>query len=181
MNVFVSRPTILSTRLEKAYDEFHKRLEDDGFRVRRLGGGDHSRKPPLRAVIDLINQCCGTVVLGYPQTEFHHHARRNSNVQNEFSCVYPTPWNQIEGALAYGCGCPVLVVAHPGISGGVFDHGITGEGVVHIDLSESRWPEKAEFSQPYEEWLRDVKSHLSRSGKKATQVTKRTAKNSRHA
>jgi hypothetical protein len=128
-----------------------------GFALRRLGGADFTRKAPLRAVIELINICCGAIVLGYPQLEFRHELLRSAQVQNKVGYVFPTPWNQIEGALAYNCQAPVLVVAHTGISGGVFDHGVTGEGVLHLDLSQPDWFQQAQFSQPCGEWLVDVR------------------------
>ena len=162
MNVFVSRPTVVGADYERAYEGFHAQLVSDGYTLRRLGGGDHSKKAPLRAVIDLINECCGAIILGYPQLEFQHHALRSAEYQNNFRCIYPTPWNQIEGALAYACRCPVLVVAHPGISGGVFDHGITGEAVLHIDLAEADWYQKAKFSQPFKEWSDEVRACAAR-------------------
>lgn len=156
MNIFVSRPTVIGPEFETAYGAFHNHLVSQEFVLRRLGGGDYSKKPPLRAVIDLIRECCGALILGYPQLEFQHHALRSTQVQNSFRCVYPTPWNQIEGALAYSCESPILVIAHPGIGGGVFDHGITGEGVLHIDLTEADWFRKAEFTQPFQEWVAEV-------------------------
>lgn len=162
MNVFVSRPSVVGAEFENAYEAFHAQLVSEGFTLRRLGGGDYSKKPPLRAVIDLINESCGAIILGYPQLEFRHHARRSAEFQNNFQCVYPTPWNQIEGALAYASNSPVLVVAHPGISGGVFDHGITGEGVLHIDLAAADWFRKAQFSQPFKEWSSEVRACAAR-------------------
>jgi hypothetical protein len=61
--------------------------------------------------------------------------------------------------LAYAAGAPILVVAHPGVNGGVFDHGITGEGVLHLDLADSRWCKEPQFAQPYEEWVAEVRLH----------------------
>jgi hypothetical protein len=61
--------------------------------------------------------------------------------------------------LAYAAGAPILVVAHPGVNGGVFDHGITGEGVLHLDLADSRWFKEPQFAQPYEEWVAEVRLH----------------------
>jgi hypothetical protein len=86
-------------------------------------------------------------------------------VQNKVSYALPTPWNQIEGALAYASHKPILVVAHPGISGGVFDHGITGEGVLHLDLTQATWFEKPEFQQPFAEWLGEVRDRTEASAR----------------
>jgi hypothetical protein len=156
MNIFVSRPTVIGTEFETPYAALHDQLVSQGFVLRRLGGGDYSKKPPLRAVIDLIQECCGALILGYPQLEFQHSALRSTKFQNNFRSVYPTPWNQIEGALAYACESPVLIIPHPGIDGGVFDHGITGEGVLHLDLAEADWFRKAQFTQPFKEWAAEV-------------------------
>lgn len=46
-----------------------------------------------------------------------HEAKRSNLLQNDWGYVFPTPWNQIEGALAYRTGTPVLVIAHPGVEG----------------------------------------------------------------
>ena len=157
MNIFLSRPTKVGAPFESAYQQFDGFLTGQGFALKRLGGGNFSKKAPLRAVIDLIDGCTGAIILGYPQIEFSHEARRSAEVQNKVTYAMPTPWNQIEGALAYAGGKPILVVAHPGIAGGVFDHGITGEGVLHLDLGEAGWFQKPEFQQPFAEWLEEVK------------------------
>ncbi len=133
------------------------------MKLRRLGAGtDHSKKAPLRAVIDLVSECCGAIVLGYPQLEFHNETKRSDEVQDSFRHVFPTPWNHIEGALAYSANTPVLVVAHGNIKGGVFDHGITGEGVLHVDMLEKDWHLNPKFFKPFEEWLDEVKECKTR-------------------
>lgn len=157
MNIFLSRPTKVGAAYEAVYRQFEQFLSTHDFTLKRLGGGSFSKKAPLRAVIDLINGSAGAIILGYPQLEFSHEVRRSAEVQNKVSTVIPTPWNQIEGALAYASEKPILVVAHPGISGGVFDHGITGEGVIHLDLDQAGWFEKPEFQQPFAEWLTEVR------------------------
>jgi hypothetical protein len=161
INIFISRPTKIGLGCEVIYEAFEKFLVSEGFKLRRLGGNDFSRKAPLRAVIGLIDKCGGALVLGYPQIEFYHETKKSTEMQNSVSYVFPTPWNQIEGALAYSRNSPVLVIAHPGISGGVFDHGITGEGVLHIDLSAPGWFQSEQFRQPFEEWAHDVRNGAS--------------------
>lgn len=156
MNIFVSRPTRLGPDFEKPYETFDSFLVAEGFTLKRLGGSNYSKKAPLRAVIDLVEQCCGAVILGYPQLELRQETRRSSTIDSQLNYIFPTPWNQIEGALAYAKGTPVMVVAHTGISGGVFDHGITGEAVIHLDLSDAEWFRDPRFAQPYAEWRSEV-------------------------
>ena len=156
MKIFISRPTVIGPKFETAYSAFRDHLVSQGFVLQRLGSDNYSKKAPLHAVIDLIKESCGALVLGYPQLEFQHVAVRSAKFQNNFRCAYPTPWNQIEAALAYACDSPVLVIAHPGIDGGVFDHGVTGELVLHIDLAEPNWFNRAQFAQPFKEWVGEV-------------------------
>jgi hypothetical protein len=158
VHVFVSRPTVIGPLFEAAYDVFHDFVSGHGFKLRRLGRSDYSRKAPLQAVMDIIDECCGAIVLGYPQLEFHHEVRRGSQVQNSVGYTFATPWNQIEGALAYRRRAPVIIAVQDGISGGVFDHGVTGEGVLHLDLSKPDWFQQDQFAQPYREWLTDVRN-----------------------
>ena len=59
--------------------------------------------------------------------------------------------------MAYACDFPTLVIAHTGIEGSVFDHGITGESVIHADLADPDWSRRAFFSQPFDQWAKEVK------------------------
>lgn len=157
MNIFISRPSTIGDAFEAPYAAFQQHLASKGIVMKRLGGENYSRKAPLRAVVDLIGDCRGAIILGYPQVEFSSQAKRSAKVQDSYSYAFPTPWNQIEGAIAYASNKPILVVAHTGITGGVFDHGITGEGVLHIDLSDKAWFATPQFTQPYDEWFADMK------------------------
>ncbi len=153
IDVFLSRPTKLPKALEADYQEFHTYVETDhGLRLRRLGSTDHSDEAPLRAIIELMGQCKGAIILGYPQIEIYHHIRRNVDVSRDPTLLFPTSWNQIEGSLAFGAKLPVLVIAHPGIGGGIFDHGVTGQYVLTEDLSEKEWFKRLPFQQLLAKW-----------------------------
>jgi len=152
----MSRPTVVDPAFEHAYQAFDNFLGDQGLQPRRLGGSDYTKQAPLKAVFRIIDECLGAIILGYPQFVMRHEATRSCKAQNEWGFVFPTPWNQIEGALAYRAATPVLVVAHHGVEGGVFDHGVTGEGVIHLDLSAPDWFRSPVFTQPYSEWIIEV-------------------------
>ena len=78
--------------------------------------------------------CRAAIVLGYPQYEVTAALSKAEAPLQELSAVFPTPWNQIEATLAFKQCIPVLVVANVGVSGGVFDYGVTGEYVHTADL-----------------------------------------------
>jgi hypothetical protein len=71
INIFISRPSIISTKYESSYISFEDFLKTKGIILRRLGSSDYSRKAPLVAVMEIIEDCKGAIILGYPQYEVH--------------------------------------------------------------------------------------------------------------
>ena len=51
---------------------------------------------------------------------------------------------------------PVLIVAQRGISGGVFDHGTTGQYIVETDLADIDWYKKKEIRGVINEWKHKI-------------------------
>ncbi|MGM0562654.1 MAG: hypothetical protein ACQETX_16515 [Pseudomonadota bacterium] len=143
---------------EEVHEEFEKFLESRGLLSRRLGRSDYSAKAPLHAVIELMCQCDGAIILGHVQREVAFQECRNGDALQEYRYKLPTPWNQIEGALAYSMNIPTLTIRSEGVEGGVFDHGVTGEFVFEFDLSVSDWISSSSFTQPFGEWLSRVKA-----------------------
>jgi hypothetical protein len=159
-SIFVSRPTKLTKEFDAAYKPFHSYLQSKHkLRLRRLGDTDHSPEPPLRAIIDLMSECRGAIILGYPQVEIYQHVRKSIEIRQDPTMLFPTPWNQIEGALAYGTKLPVLVIAHAGIGGGIFDHGVTGEFVLTLDLTDKKWFMHVPFQQLLAKWSKKMTTH----------------------
>ena len=98
-----------------------------------------------------METCVGAIILGYPKQEI--------SVQGfaaNVSISFPTPWNQIEGALSYALKKPTLVVAHNKIDGGVFDYGITGEFVYKADLTKAGWFKVSAFTGAFNDWKKRI-------------------------
>jgi len=156
IDIFISRPSIISTKYESSYVSFEDFLKTKGIILRRLGSSDYSRKAPLVAVMEIIEDCKGAIILGYPQYEVHKKFKKVDNVQSKSCLLIPTPWNQIEAVLAYKKKIPVLIVAQNGIDGGIFDYGVTGEFVLKTDLSKSNWYKENDFDGIFSEWFKDI-------------------------
>lgn len=156
-DIFISRPTVIPTKYEQSYLDFEDFLISKKIKSRRLGSTDYSRKPPLVAVMEMIEECEGAIILGYPQHEVHNISKKADSVLSESCLLFPTPWNQIEAVLAYKKNIPVLVVAQNGIDGGIFDYGITGEFVLKTDLSKPDWHAERDFCGIFNDWHKDIK------------------------
>jgi len=152
LKVFVSRPTIIELVFETAYACFEKYIKRLGLESCRLGADSYTLDAPLKGVIDLIKQCQGAIILGYPQYEFDAFISKGGSQQQRMSISIPTPWNHIETTLAFRQSIPVLIVAHEGVVGGVFDHGVTGQYVLMLDLSHQNWYKSKKFQGIFRDW-----------------------------
>lgn len=155
-DIFISRPTVLGNGYEKSYKAFERFFKSEGFSPRRLGKSDYSLKAPLVAVMKLMEQCKGAIILGYPHHEVLYSLTKGGEVINEHGILLPTPWNQIEGTLAYKNGIPVLVIAQEEVEGGLFDYGVTGEFVHKSDLSSDKWFKSVEFLGIFQDWKKQI-------------------------
>lgn len=155
--IFVSRPTIIPKPFEVQFGLFERYLKSRGFQPQRLGANQYTTAAPLKGVIALMRRCHGAIVLGYPQYEVASTITKAAVTQEHLSMSIPTPWNQIEGTLAFKQRVPVLVVAHTGVAGGIFDLGVTGEYVHSTDLSRKNWHTEKGFKGVFEDWARKIK------------------------
>jgi len=112
---------------------------------------------PLRGVMDLMKTCRAAIILGYPQYEVRANISKAATPEQEISAIFPTPWNQIEATLAFKQRIPVLVIAHNGVSGGVFDYGVTGEYVHTTNLNMKYWYKEKDFQGVFREWQKRIK------------------------
>ena len=157
ISVFLSRPTSIAKQFEASYVTFQAYLSRKGFRIHRLGADKYTMDSPLKGVMDLMKTCRAAIILGYPQYEVRATLSKAATLKQEISAVFPTPWNQIEATLAFKQRIPVLVVAHYGVSGGVFNYGVTGEYVHTTNLNMKDWYRKKSFQGVFREWQKRIK------------------------
>lgn len=142
--IFVSRPSSLDERQTVVHDLIMEEVRAAGLAPVSIGStssgyGKSSYQTPLREVLVAAKHCCGGLVLGFRD-------RRRDDA---------TPWNQIEGALMYGLGLPLLVFADPGVSSGVFDPGSHDMFVQPMPLPDG---EIADLRNVIQTWAGHVRS-----------------------
>jgi len=126
--VFVSAPstTNLNPDQKPVYDAIALALGDVGLEERRLGQSDYPDEAPLKEVIQIARRCSGGVVLGFTQRMVQSGIVK-PGVQDKAvaNAPLPTPWNHLEAGILFSLRLPVLVFRENGISGGIFDEGVT--------------------------------------------------------
>ena len=70
----------------------------------------------------------------------------------------PTPWNQIEAAIAFALEIPTIIIREEGIEGGIFDIGSSDHYIhqVNINGELDGYFQSQKFLQPFNQWIKQV-------------------------
>ncbi|MBI3247635.1 MAG: hypothetical protein HYZ50_14115 [Deltaproteobacteria bacterium] len=112
IKVFVSAGTPADDTQMSFRDAIVNAIELAGFTLRLMSTKDWDYRNPLRGIRQAMDECEGAVVVAYPRyrIEVGTELRREGGGALNFA-AFPTAWNQIEAAMAYEKGIPLLVVA----------------------------------------------------------------------
>ena len=113
-----------------AQEDFIRRLEDrlraEGLEPHTVGRNTFGSEAPLVTVMRLLKECSGTVVVALERMHFPEglEKRGGPNERTIQDVRIPTPWNQIEAAMAYNMGHPLMVIVEHGLrSDGLLEKG----------------------------------------------------------
>jgi hypothetical protein len=126
--VFVSCPTSLSPDQDNARSIVLRQLKRYKLTPRALGRSDYPTELPLREVLVIAKHCAGGVILGFEQFRSLDGVSKPGTKEEErlhSARSFPTPWNNLEAGILFGLGLPLLIFRDSGISGGMFDPGVT--------------------------------------------------------
>ncbi|MET4706027.1 hypothetical protein [Frigoribacterium sp. UYMn621] len=126
--VFVSAPTHLNPSQEIVRARIVTLLEEFGFEPRALSRTDYPLDYPLREVAVIARSCFGAVILGFEQfRSLNGVSKLGTSMEQTLSepRLFPSPWNQLEAGILFGMRRPLLIFREDGITGGIFDVGVT--------------------------------------------------------
>ncbi len=116
-DVFVSVGGTATEKQESFVRAVEDRLRSEGIIPHTVGRNTFSSDSPLKTVMELMEKCCGTVVIALERTYFPSGEEKrggpNQTSLSEVRC--PTPWNQIEAAMAYTRGHPLMIIVEKGL------------------------------------------------------------------
>ncbi|TRW94800.1 hypothetical protein FNJ84_18205 [Paracoccus sp. M683] len=116
-NVFLSVGGTANEAQEKFVAALEARLRAEGLVPNTVGRNTFSADAPLKTVENLMSSCDGTIVLALERTLLERGVeRRGGPKERALSGVrFATPWNQIEAAMSYAYGKPLLVIVEDGV------------------------------------------------------------------
>ena len=165
--VFVSAPTHLSVKQEASRAAIVKLPVSLGLEARALGRRDYPSDYPLREVEVIARHCSGGMILGFEQLRSLEGTKNPGTSHEERVSVptpFPTPWNNLEAGILFALRLPLIIFWEPGISGGVFDSGVTDVFVHEMPSAKPTRPAAEELRELLLRWRGRVQEHYYRFG-----------------
>lgn len=170
IDVFISVGTTKNPQQEQFIQAIEQLLRDNGLNPRCVGRTDFPSVQPLKFIEQLMHQSSGTVVIALERIHIETGIeRRNSEIAKPLSHVnLATPWNQIEAAMAYVIGHPILVI---------MEQGLRSEGLLEpsydwyiqsVDIDTATLHSR-QFGGVLADWKKRVEDYHTAQAQKATE------------
>jgi len=126
LHVFVSVGGTATEKQEAFVRAIEQRLQSEGLMPHTVGRNTFDSDSPLKTVMNLMDICSGVVVIALERMYFPSGCERRGGAKETplSDTKLPTCWNQVEAAMAYCRGLPILVMVERGIrSEGLLERG----------------------------------------------------------
>jgi hypothetical protein len=154
--IFVSAPTALSSEQQISYEKIIRLFDRENLERRALGRSDYPTEFPLTEVYLIARHCSGysqsiaETMIVKPNTP---HERKAQNVKS------PTPWNQLEAGILFSLRVPLMVFREDGVTGGVFDEGVTDVYVNKLPVGAIEKATEKQMIAAIQSWVGRVREH----------------------
>lgn len=159
LNVFVSVGGTATDSQEAFVRAVEDRLRSEGLVPHTVGRNTFSSDAPLKTVTELLDKCSGTVVIALERMYFPSGIEKRGGPKEALlsEIRLPTPWNQIEAAMAYSRGHPLLVIVESGLrSEGLLERG--NDWYVQWVKPEAAALSKTEFNGVLASWKQKMRA-----------------------
>lgn len=142
ISVFLSYPQPYMSRQQRFINTVINYLRNRGFEPRTLGITDYDMNEPLTAIRRLMLESNGLITVAFrrslvetgiqkPQSDM---GQRSTEILQKW---YTSPYCQIEPAMAFQLGLPILILRENGvIEEGILEKGVTGTYLPEFDLDD---------------------------------------------
>jgi hypothetical protein len=155
--IFLSVGKTSTPQQEAFVRRIEAHLQAHGLVPRTVGRSAFSSGQPLKLVSELMTECFGTVIVAFERTFIESGVERRGSGDEKpvAGRTLPTVWNQIEAAMAYVHGHPLLVIV---------EHGLRSEGLLETNYDwyvqwcrlEEGVLASPEFTGVFADWKRRV-------------------------
>lgn len=148
-------------------------MDARGFAPRTLGVTDYDMDAPLKAIRRLMLECNGVLTIAFRRTYVSAGAARHATdlpkmAETPIKDLWLTsPWSQIEAAMAYQIGLPILILREKGVlDDGILERGVLGLYMPEFDLENSidQYLSSVEWNEMLGRWEGFVRAVVETKG-----------------
>jgi hypothetical protein len=171
INIFLSFPTphLVS---QKAYiDKVETYVRDQGLNPCTMGTSNYDMDAPLAGIRRLMIGCCGLLAVAFRRSFAENlEVRRDADLYGVspaqlFRVWLTSPYSQIEPAMAYQLGLPILILREKGVvAEGVLERGVTGLYCPEFDCLAEGPFERLEAKAVLDQWTGRVRTTYENRG-----------------
>ena len=158
--IFLSVGRTFTSAQEEFVSELESFLQAHDLIAQTVGRTYFSSEQPLRAIMNVLRECSGAVILAFERVFIKQGCEKRGSPKESplEETNLPTVWNQIEAAIAYILGHPLMVVIEKGLrSEGLLETGYDWYVQwVDMDASELR---TREFAGVFSDWKKRVEEY----------------------
>ena len=138
--VYVSKPGCLDAHQERIVALVCGWLESDGLKTATLERPDYPATSAFAELRRRMSGCAGVVVFGFAELRITEGMWRPGTSEEAIVSgqAASTPWNQIEAGMAAMINLPLLLVAEPEVTKGVFDPALIEHNVFRVTIPPDR-------------------------------------------
>lgn len=171
--VFLSYPRPHLKEQAQFMDKLARYLRDRGLEPRTLGVTDYDMDTPLKAIRRLMLESNGVITIALRRTKVNDAvSRAGANLEDAKEspvkdCWLTSPYCQIEPAMAYQLGLPLLILRERGVvAEGLLQHGVVGLFMPEVDMSNSarEYFNSHEWKDIIGKWEGQVRAVVSSKG-----------------
>ena len=144
ISVFLSYPKPCCGSQEKFIEQLKTFLTNRGFIPRTIGVTDYDMDAPLKTIRRLMLECNGLITIALRRTYIEKGIGKYRTDLKETQEILladkwlTSPWSQIEAAMAYQIGLPILILKENGIvEEGILEKGILGLYMPEFNLENN--------------------------------------------
>lgn len=173
ISIFLSYPRPCFSRQEEFLVTMRDYIKQLDLAPRTLGVDEYDTNAPLTAIRRMMNESNGLLTIAFRRTLIKEGTERSgTNIagleEGSMNGVWLTsPWAQIEAAMAFQLGLPILVLREKGVHAeGLLEKGIVGLYMPEFDLDKpiSKYFESSEWKQIIGQWCHQARTVLMQKG-----------------
>lgn len=170
--VFLSRPTPHLKAQVQFVDELKRELGQRGFDPHTLGpGSSYDYDAPLVGIRRILAHCCGLISIAFRRTHVPSATMRpgaditGRAVEHSSDFWITSPYCQIEPAMAFQLGLPILILREEGVlPEGVLEKGVTGLYLPEFSLEADSFISGDECRRLLDQWSGYVRTVHKKRG-----------------